>query len=132
MGIDGAFNRVAQELKMSNPELSDEFKLLNLELRAGKSRKSALRNLSVRSGLEEVESLVTLLIQTDKFGTSVASALRIYSDSFRTQRYQRAEEKAAKLTVKLIFPLIMLIFPALFVVIMGPAAISIYQNFIAK
>jgi tight adherence protein C len=79
-----------------------------------------------------VESLVTLLIQTDKFGTSVASALKIYSDTFRTQRYQRAEEIAAKLTVKLIFPLILFIFPALFVVIMGPAAISVYNTFIAK
>jgi tight adherence protein C len=132
MGIDGAFNRVAEEIKLSNPELSDEFKLLNLELRAGKSRQDALRNLSARSGLEEVESLVTLLIQTDKFGTSVASALKIYSDTFRTQRYQRAEEIAAKLTVKLIFPLILFIFPALFVVIMGPAAISVYNTFIAK
>jgi len=132
MGIDGAFNRVAEEIKLSNPELSEEFKLFNLELRAGKSRQSALRNLSARSGLEEVESLVTLLIQTDKFGTSVASALRIYSDTFRTQRYQRAEEIAAKLTVKLIFPLILFIFPALFVVIMGPAAISVYNTFIAK
>jgi tight adherence protein C len=100
---------------------------MNLELRAGKSRKDALKNLALRTNLEEINSLVTLLIQTDQFGTSMADALRIYSDSYRTQRYQRAEELAAKLPVKLIFPLVVFIFPALFVVLLGPAAISIYN-----
>jgi len=127
MGLDSAIYRVAQETKLNHPELSDEFQLINLELRAGKQRKDALKNLALRTNLEEINSLVTLLIQTDKFGTSLADALRVYADSFRTQRYQRAEEKAAKLPVTLIFPLVLFIFPALFVVLLGPAAISIYN-----
>lgn len=130
MGLDGAINRVAEETKLTNPILSDELKLLNLELRAGKSRQDALRNLALRTNIDAMNSLVTLLIQTDKFGTSVAKALQVFSDSFRTQRYQKAEEFAAKMPVKLIFPLVMFIFPSLFVIIVGPAAISIYHNFI--
>jgi len=130
MGLDGAIHRVAEESKLTNPILSDEFKLLNLELRAGKSRQDALRNLALRTNIDAMNSLVTLLIQTDKFGTSVAKALQVFSDSFRTQRYQKAEEFAAKMPVKLIFPLILFIFPSLFVVILGPAAIRIYQNII--
>ena len=127
MGLDSSIYRVAQETKLNHPELSDEFQLVNLEMRAGKQRKDALKNLALRTNLEEINSLVTLLIQTDKFGTSMADALRVYADSFRTQRYQRAEERAAKLPVKLIFPLVFFIFPALFVVLLGPAAISIYN-----
>ena len=130
MGLDGAINRVAEETKLTNPILSDELKLLNLELRAGKSRQDALRNLALRTNIDAMNSLVTLLIQTDKFGTSVAKALQVFSDSFRTQRYQKAEEFAAKMPVKLIFPLILFIFPSLFVVILGPAAIRIYENII--
>ena len=130
MGLDGAIHRVAEETKLTNPILSDEFKLLNLELRAGKSRQDALRNLALRTNIDAMNSLVTLLIQTDKFGTSVAKALQVFSDSFRTQRYQKAEEFAAKMPVKLIFPLILFIFPSLFVVILGPAAIRIYENII--
>ena len=127
MGLDSAIYRVAQETKLNSPELSDELQLMNLELRAGKSRRDALKNLALRTNLEEINSLVTLLIQTDQFGTSMADALRVYSDAYRTQRYQRAEELAAKLPVKLIFPLVIFIFPALFVVLLGPAAISIYN-----
>ena len=127
MGLDSSIYRVAQETKLNHPELSDEFQLINLEMRAGKQRKDALKNLALRTSLEEINSLVTLLIQTDQFGTSLADALRVYADSFRTQRYQRAEEKAAKLPVTLIFPLVLFIFPALFVVLLGPAAISIYN-----
>jgi len=130
MGLDGAINRVAEETKLTNPILSDELKLLNLELRAGKSRQDALRNLALRTNIDAMNSLVTLLIQTDKFGTSVAKALQVFSDSFRTQRYQKAEEFAAKMPVKLIFPLVLFIFPSLFVIIIGPAAISIYHNII--
>jgi len=132
MGLDGAINRVAEETKLTNSTLSDELKLLNLELRAGKSRQDALRNLAQRTNIDAMNSLVTLLIQTDKFGTSVAKALRVFSDSFRTQRYQKAEEIAAKMPVKLMFPLILFIFPSLFVVILGPAAIQIYQNIIMR
>jgi len=130
MGLDGAIHRVAEETKLTNPILSHELKLMNLELRAGKSRQDALRNLALRTNIDAMNSLVTLLIQTDKFGTSVAKALRVFSDSFRTQRYQKAEEFAAKMPVKLIIPLILFIFPSLFVVIIGPAAIQIYKSFI--
>ena len=132
MGIDAAINRVAEEMRLSSPVLSDEFRLLNLELRAGKARADALRNLGVRTDVEEVRSFATLLIQTDRFGTSVAQALRVHSDAMRTQRYHRAEELAAKLPVKLMFPLILFIFPAIVVVIVGPAAIQIYQTIINR
>ncbi|MGD9364237.1 MAG: type II secretion system F family protein [Desulfobacteraceae bacterium] len=130
MGLDGAFSRVADEIRLNSPELGEELKLMNLELRAGKSRRDALRDLAARSDLDEMTSLVTLLIQTDKFGTSMASSLRVFSDAYRTQRYQRAEASAAKIPVKLVFPLILFIFPSLFTVILGPAAIRIWQNII--
>ncbi|UCE74963.1 MAG: type II secretion system F family protein [Methanomassiliicoccales archaeon] len=127
MGLDAAINRVAEEIQLSHTVLSDEFKFLNLELRAGKLRRDALRSLARRIDLEDVNSLVTLLIQADRFGTSIAQALRVYSDALRTKRYQRAEEIAAKLPVKLMFPLILFIFPALFVTILGPAAIRVWR-----
>jgi len=127
MGLDAAINRVGEEMKLRNTVISEEFRLMGLELRAGKLRREALKNLGIRTGLDEVMSLMTLLVQTDKFGTSVAQALRIHSDSMRTKRYQKAEEIAAKLPVKLVFPLIFFIFPSLFVVIIGPAAIRIFR-----
>lgn len=126
-GLDAAISRVGEEMRLSNRVLSDEFKLLSLELRAGKPREEALKNLALRTDLEDVNSLMTLLIQTEKFGTSIAQALRVYSDTMRTKRHQRAEELAAKLPVKLVFPLIFFIFPSLFVVIMGPAVIRIVR-----
>lgn len=127
MGLDATISRVGEEMKLRNPIVSDEFGLMGLELRAGKLRRDAMRNLAARTGLDDVKSLMTLLTQTDKFGTSVAQALRVHSDSMRTRRYQRAEELAAKLPVKLIFPLVLFIFPALFVVIIGPAAIRVIR-----
>jgi tight adherence protein C len=127
-GLDAAIHRVGVEMKITNSVISDEFKLLGMELRAGKQRLEALKNLAMRADLDDLSSLVTLLIQTDKFGTSLGQALRVHSDSMRTKRFQRAEEIAAKLPVKLLFPLILFIFPALFVVIMGPAAIRIYRT----
>ena len=127
MGLDAAISRVGEEIRLSNQVLSDELKQVTLELRAGKHRQEALRNLSQRTDLEDLNSLVSLLVQTDKFGTSVAQALRVYSDSMRTKRFQKAEEIAAKISVKLTFPLILFIFPALFVVIMGPALIQVYR-----
>ena len=130
MGLDSAIYRVGEESTLTNKPLADELKFYNLEMRAGKSRKDALRDLALRVELEEVRSLVTLLIQAEKFGTSVAQSLRIYSDAFRTKRFQRAEEIAAKLPVKLIFPLMFFIMPSLFVVLIGPAVMSIYQAFI--
>jgi tight adherence protein C len=132
MGLDGAINRVAKEIKLKCSELSDELVFLNLELRAGKPRQDALKNLALRTDLPEMRSLVTLLIQTDKFGTSIANALRVYSESYRIQRYQRAEELAAKIPVKLVFPLVLFILPSLFVAILGPAAIRIYQNIFTR
>jgi len=127
-GLDAAINRVGEEMKLTNKVLSEEFRLLNLELRAGKQRHDALRNLALRTDLEDVSSLSTLLIQTERFGTSIAQALRVHSDSMRTKRYQRAEEIAQKMPIKLIFPLILFIFPALLVVILGPAVISVFRT----
>ena len=123
MGLNAAIARVGEEIRLSNRVLSDELKLVNMEIRAGKPREEALRNLGMRADLEDVRSLATLLIQTDKFGTSIAQALRVYADTFRSKRFQRAEEIAAKLPVKLLFPLILFIFPSLFVVIAGPIVI---------
>jgi tight adherence protein C len=127
IGLDAAINRVGEEKKLSNKVLAEEFRLLSLELRAGKQRRDALRNLATRTGLEDVSSLVSLLIQTDKFGTSVAQALRVHSESMRIKRYQKAEELATKLPVKLIFPLIIFIFPSIFVTVLGPAIIQIFR-----
>lgn len=129
MGLDAAINRVAQETKFSSPELSDELHLTTLEMRAGKRRQDTLRNLALRTSLDELNNLVTLLIQTDKFGTSIADALRTYSDFYRTERQQKAEELAAKLPIKLIFPLMFFIFPSLMLAILGPAVIAIYKSF---
>lgn len=127
LGLDAAIDRVGEELKLSHNTLSEEFRLLGLELRAGQSRHNALRSLGSRVDLEDVHNLVTLLIQTDRFGTGIAQTLRVYSDSMRVKRHQRAEEMAAKLPVKLLIPLIFFIFPSLFVVILGPAVIRIIR-----
>jgi tight adherence protein C len=124
LGLDQALSRVGAELAFAYPELSDELKLINLELRAGKPRSEALRNLADRTGVDDLSSLVTMLIQTDKFGTSVAQSLRVYSETLRTKRRQRAEEAAAKTGVKMVFPLVFCIFPAIWVVTIGPAAIK--------
>jgi len=129
MGLDAAINRVARETKLNSPELSDELHLTTLEMRAGKRRQDTLRNLALRTSLDELNNLVTLLIQTDKFGTNIADALRTYSDFYRTERQQKAEELAAKLPVKLIFPLMFFIFPSLMLAILGPALIAIYKSF---
>ena len=128
VGLDSAIQRVGEEMKLTNKPLSEEFKLMNLELRAGKLRRDALKNLALRTDLDDVKSLVTLLVQTERFGTSIAQALRVHSDSMRTKRFQRAEEVAVKLPVKLLFPLIFFIFPSLFVAVLGPAALRIYRT----
>jgi tight adherence protein C len=124
LGLDQALQRVGAELAFAHPDLSDELRLVNLELRAGKGRPEALRNLADRTGVEDLNGLVTMLIQTDKFGTSVAQSLRVYSETLRTKRRQRAEEAAAKTGVKMVFPLVCCIFPAVWVVTIGPAAIK--------
>ena len=124
LGLDQALSRVGAELAMAYPDLSDELRLVNLELRAGRPRSEALRNMADRSGVDELGSLVTMLIQTDKFGTSVAQSLRVYSETLRTKRRQRAEEAAAKTGVKMVFPLVVCIFPAIWIVTIGPAAMK--------
>jgi tight adherence protein C len=127
LGLDQALSRVGEELSGPYPDLSDEIRLVGLELRAGKGRSEALRNLADRTGVDDLSALVTMLIQTDKFGTSVAQSLRVYSDTLRTKRRQRAEEAAAKTGVKMVFPLVFCIFPAIWVVTIGPAAIKFVQ-----
>jgi tight adherence protein C len=127
LGLDQALQRVGEELAFAHPELSDELRLVNLELRAGKGRADALRNLAERTGVDDLASLAAMLIQTDKFGTSVAQSLRVHSDTLRTKRRQRAEEAAAKTGVKMVFPLVFCIFPAIWVVTIGPAAIKFVE-----
>ena len=128
VGLDAAINRVGDEMRLSNKTLSDEFNLMSLELRAGKARRDAFRDLAIRTDLEDVNNLASLLIQTERFGTSISQALRVHSDAMRVKRFQRAEEVAAKLPVKLLFPLIFFIFPSLFVAILGPAIIRIFRT----
>ncbi len=125
LGLDQAMQRVGDELDFAHPELSNELRLVNLELRAGKARAEALHNLAERTGVDDVSSLVAMLIQTDRFGTSIAKSLRVHSDTLRTKRRQRAEEAAAKTGAKMVFPLVFCIFPAIFVVTIGPAVIKI-------
>ena len=127
LGLDQAIQRVGDELAFAHPELSGELRMINLELRAGKGRADALRNLAERTGVDDLSSLAAMLIQTDKFGTSVARSLRVHSDTLRTKRRQRAEEAAAKTGVKMVFPLVFCIFPAIWVVTIGPAAIKIVE-----
>lgn len=127
LGLDAALTKVSEEISLTSMTLAEELHLVNLEMRAGRSREQALRNLALRTGVEEIEGLVTMLVQTDRFGTSVADALRVHSDLLRTKRRLRAEEAAAKIALKLLFPLIFCIFPAFFLVIMGPAVIQIYR-----
>ena len=127
LGLDQAIQRVGVELDFAHPELSEELSLINLELRAGKARREALHNLAERTGVDDISSLVAMLVQTDKFGTSVAQSLRVHSETVRTKRRQRAEEAAAKTGVKMVFPLVFCIFPAIFVVTIGPAAIKFVQ-----
>jgi tight adherence protein C len=132
LGLDSAFKRVADEMQMTSPQLSDEFRLLNLELRAGKARQEALRNLAARADIDSLKSLVTLMIQTEMFGTGITKALRVFSDAFRTKRFQKAEEIAAKLPVKMLIPMVFFIFPTFMAVMIGPAWISLWDNWLSK
>jgi tight adherence protein C len=128
LGLDAALDRVGREMRRSYPELSDEFALTGLELRAGSSRADALRHLSQRMGLADMDGLVSMLIQSDRFGTSVAESLEVHSDALRSKRRLIAEETAAKLPIKLLIPLIFCVFPALMTVLLGPVVISISQQ----
>jgi tight adherence protein C len=130
LGLDQTIARVGEEIKLGHKELAEEFKIVSLESRAGFSREQVLRNLGTRTEIDEIRSLIALLIQTDRFGTSIGQALRVHSDSMRMNRKLRAEELAAKLPVKLMVPLILFIFPSLLVVIIGPGAIRLIRNFL--
>ena len=125
LGLTAAIQRVADELKISHPELGAEFAQVTAEMRAGVERETALKALSLRTGLEDVRGLVSLLIQTLKFGTSIGETLRVYAEEFRDKRMQRAEELAAKIGTKLVFPLVFCLFPSFFIVAIGPAVIRL-------
>jgi tight adherence protein C len=129
MGLDRALFRVAQEILIVHQALSEELHLVNLEMRLGKSRLEALRDLTERTGVEDIRLLVAMLVQTERFGTDLAQSLRVQSQSLRTKQRQHAEEMAVKATVKMIPALVFFIFPALFVVLLGPAVISIMREF---
>ena len=129
LGVNQALMRVAEEMDRVSPAIADELTMVTLEMRAGTPREDALRNLAERTGNEDVRSWVNMMVQTDKFGTSIADSLRIHSDTLRTKRQQRAEEEAAKLTVKMLIPLVLFVFPAMFIVILGPAFISLSEFF---
>ena len=128
--LDQAIVKASDELAIAYPALTDELRMITTEVRAGKPRLEAFRNFAARTRVEDVQSLVALLVQTDRFGTSIAQALRTHAETSRTKRRQRAEERAAKIGVKLVFPLVLFLFPALYVVILGPAVIQ-YFNIMA-
>ena len=128
LALDQALMRVGQDLHHAHPDLSDEFHLVNLEMRAGKPRAEALRNLVDRTGVDDIRSLVGTLIQTDRFGTSISQALRVHSDSLRTERRQRAEEQAAKTTIKMVPPLVIFVLPSIIFVTIGPAVIGLIRQ----
>jgi tight adherence protein C len=128
LALDAALMRVGQDLHHAHPDLSSEFHLINLEMRAGKPRAEALRNFALRTGVDDIRSLVAMLVQTDRFGTSIAQALRIHSDSLRTERRQRAEEEAAKTTIKMVIPLVVFVLPSILFVTLGPAVIQLMRT----
>jgi tight adherence protein C len=130
LGLDQSLMRIGQEIRPIHRDFSDELRLLNLEINAGKSRVQALRNLSNRTEVDDLKALIAVLIQTDRFGTSVSQSLRVFSDSLRTKRRQRAEERAAKTTIKMIPPLVFFILPSIFVVVLGPAIIMMVKQFL--
>jgi tight adherence protein C len=127
--LDQAVVKASQELQISHPILAEELRLVTTEVRAGKPRLEAFRNLALRTGVDDVRSLVSMLTQTDRFGTSIGDALRVHSETSRTRRRQEAEERANKVGVKLVFPLALCLFPALYVVCFGPVVVRIYRAF---
>ncbi len=132
LGLDQSIARVADELDDTHPELSDEFHLINLEMRVGRSRLEALQELAERTGVDDIKALVGMLVQTDRFGTDLAQALRVHAESLRTKRRQRAEEQAAKTSVKMVPPLVFFVFPALFVVLLGPAVVILLHQMLPQ
>jgi tight adherence protein C len=131
-GLDQAIQKTSVELEISHPELASELKMITTEVRAGKPRLEAFRNFAARTKVEDVKSLVAMLVQTDRFGTSVAQALRTHAEVSRTKRRQRAEERAAKIGVKLVFPLVFFLFPAFYVVTLGPAVLQFIHVFFGQ
>ncbi len=131
LGMDQALRKVAEEMKKSHKEIGEEFAIANQQLQFGRTRNEVLQALGFRSGVDDLKQLASILIQADKFGSSIAAALRVQSDSMRTKRRQIAEEKAAKTAVKMIFPLVLFIFPGIFVVLVGPAGINMYRNMLS-
>lgn len=132
LGMDQALRKVADEMLKSQVEIGEEFSIANQQLQFGKSRSDVLKALGFRSGVDDLKQLTAILIQADRFGSSIAAALRVQSDAMRVKRRQIAEEKAAKTAVKMIFPLVLFIFPGIFVVLVGPAGISMYRNLISQ
>jgi tight adherence protein C len=130
LGLNAALVRVCEELKDVHPDIAEEFELTNLEIRVGRERDEALRNMAERTGVDDLRSLVAMLIQADRFGTSIARAVRVYADSLRTKRRQRAEQAAQKAAVKLLLPLALFLFPTLFIIILGPAALNLKDTFL--
>ena len=128
LGLDQALRKVAEEMTKSHRVLADEFAICNFQLQMGKSRREVLKALGERTGVDDLRALAAVLIQAEKFGASIGQALRVQSDSMRTRRRQLAEEKAAKTAVQLIFPLVLFIFPGIFVVLVGPAAITMVRE----
>ena len=131
-GLDAAIVKASEELALAYPALAEELRLVTTECRAGKPRIEAFKNFAQRTGVDDVRALVAMLVQTDRFGTSIAQALRTHAATSRTKRRQRAEERAAKLGVKLVFPLVFCLFPALYVVVLGPAVIKIMHTLMNK
>jgi tight adherence protein C len=129
LGLDQAILKCSEELVIAHPALAEELRFINVECRAGKPRIEALKNFAARTKVDDVRALVAMLVQTDRFGTSVAQALRTHAETSRTKRRQRAEERAAKIGVKLVFPLVFCLFPAFFVVTIGPAIIKFVHAF---
>lgn len=129
LGINAALLRVSEELEDPHPEIGAEFEMVNLEIRVGRDRLQALRNLSDRTGVDDLRGFVVMLVQADRFGASIGRAIRIYSEALRTKRRQRAEQAAQKASVKLLLPLTCFLFPTLFIIILGPAALSIMDAF---
>ena len=127
VSLDAAIARTASEISLRSPQLAGELTLVGLELRLGATRERALRNLAKRTGLDEISSFVAMMLQADRFGTSIGDSMRVQADSLRVRRRQRAEEQAAKIPLKMLFPLIFCIFPSLLLVLMGPAMIQIYR-----
>ena len=128
LGLDQALARISQEIEVSHPELADELRVRNMEINLGHTRTEAFRNLANRTGVQDLRSLVAILIQTDRFGTSVGQSLRVFADSMRVKRRQRAEERAAKIAIKMLGPLVLFVFPAVLVVVVGPAVIGVIRD----